>query len=123
MSFDFAIIRGRFLNARLGVNGSQNAARSLGTARAAAVDIGLLLRRDRFSEQCPRADCLSSCRDVSGVLNTERMNSSTRDLDLGARLRALRMRGGLSQRELARRAHVSTATLSIIEDGRASPSL
>src|ERR1700722_13824263 len=103
MSFDFAIIRGRFLNARLGVNGNQNAAKSLGTARAAA-DIGLLLRRDRFSEQCPRVGRLSSCRDVSSVLNTERMNSSTRDLDLGARLRALRLRGGLSQRELAPRA-------------------
>src|ERR1700677_2280847 len=93
MSFDLEIIRGRFLNARLGVNGSQNAARSLGTARAAAVDIGLLLRRDRFSEQCPRIADLSSCYDVSAVLNTDRINSATRDLDLGARLRALRMRG------------------------------
>ena len=51
------------------------------------------------------------------------MNSSTRDLDLGARLRALRLRGGLSQRELARRARVSNATISMIEADRVSPSV
>src|ERR1700678_3786353 len=112
MSRDFEIIRGRFLNRRLGVNGSQNAAKSLGTARAAAVDIGFLLKRDRFSEQCPWPPPLSSCRPVSTVLNTERMNSPERDLDLGRRLRALRVRAGLSQRELARRARVSNATIS-----------
>jgi len=44
MSFDFEISRGRFLNARFGVKGSQNASRSLGTARAAAVDLGGLLQ-------------------------------------------------------------------------------
>src|SRR5271168_1360860 len=123
MSFDFAINRGRFLNARLGVNGSQNAARSLGTARAAAVDIGVLLGCDRFSQTCALPIYLSSCDGVSSVLNTERMNSSARDLDLGARLRALRLRGGLSQRELARRAHVSNATISMIEADRVSPSV
>ena len=51
------------------------------------------------------------------------MNSSARELDLGARLRALRLRGGLSQRELARRAHVSNATISMIEADRVSPSV
>jgi transcriptional regulator with XRE-family HTH domain len=51
------------------------------------------------------------------------MNSTARDLDLGARLRALRLRGGLSQRELARRAHVSNATISMIEADRVSPSV
>src|SRR3974390_2066728 len=39
MSFDFAMSRGRFLNARFGVNGSQNAARSFGTS-ARATDVG-----------------------------------------------------------------------------------
>jgi transcriptional regulator with XRE-family HTH domain len=48
---------------------------------------------------------------------------NTRDRDLGTRLRALRLRGGLSQRELARRAHVSNATISMIEADRVSPSV
>ena len=51
------------------------------------------------------------------------MNSSGGDLDLGSRLRALRVRGGLSQRELARRARVSNATISMIEADRVSPSV
>jgi transcriptional regulator with XRE-family HTH domain len=51
------------------------------------------------------------------------MNSPERDLDLGQRLRALRMRSGLSQRELARRASVSNATVSMIEADRVSPSV
>jgi transcriptional regulator with XRE-family HTH domain len=51
------------------------------------------------------------------------VNSSNSDLDLGARLRALRLRGGLSQRELARRARVSNATISMIEADRVSPSV
>ena len=76
-----------------------------------------------FLNNAPGQLDLSSCRDVSVVLNTERMNSSARELDLGARLRALRLRGGLSQRELARRAHVSNATISMIEADRVSPSV
>ena len=46
-----------------------------------------------------------------------------RDIDVGARLRALRVRNGLSQRELARRAGVSNATVSMIEANRVSPSV
>ncbi len=45
------------------------------------------------------------------------------DVDVGARLRALRLRHGLSQRELARRAGVSNATVSMIEANRVSPSV
>ena len=66
---------------------------------------------------------LSSCRAVRGVLNTERMNGADRDLGGGTRLRALRLRAGLSQRELARRAAVSNATISMIEADRVSPSV
>ena len=41
----------------------------------------------------------------------------------GPELRDLRSRRGLSQRELARRAGVSNATISLIEHGRTDPSL
>ena len=43
--------------------------------------------------------------------------------DLGARLRALRLARGLSQRELAKRAGVSNAIISLIEQNRSSPSV
>ena len=43
--------------------------------------------------------------------------------DIGARLRRLREMLGLSQRELAKRAGVSNATISGIEQNRASPSV
>ena len=43
--------------------------------------------------------------------------------DLGTRLRALREMHGLSQRELAKRAGVSNAIISLIEQNRNSPSV
>lgn len=51
------------------------------------------------------------------------MESDPTDLDIGARLRRLRQAQGLSQRELAKRAGVSNATISLIEQNRASPSV
>jgi len=51
------------------------------------------------------------------------MNVSSRDLDLGGRLRALRQRAGLSQRRLAGLAQVSNATISLIEADKVSPSV
>lgn len=45
------------------------------------------------------------------------------EFDVGARLRQLRERAGLSQRELARRAGVSNAAVSLIEQNRSSPSI
>ena len=45
------------------------------------------------------------------------------DIDVGGRLRRLREIHGLSQRELAKRAGVSNATISLIEQNRASPSV
>jgi transcriptional regulator with XRE-family HTH domain len=51
------------------------------------------------------------------------MNSSKRDPDIGQRLRQLRQRLGLSQRELARRAGLSNATISMIESNQVSPSV
>jgi transcriptional regulator with XRE-family HTH domain len=44
-------------------------------------------------------------------------------LDLGARLRAERLRHGLSLREVARRLGVSASTLSQVETGKAQPSV
>ena len=43
--------------------------------------------------------------------------------DVGGRLRALRLARGLSQRELAKRAGVSNAIISLIEQNRSSPSV
>lgn len=43
--------------------------------------------------------------------------------DVGSRLRLLREAQGLSQRELARRAKMTNANLSLIEQGKVSPSL
>jgi transcriptional regulator with XRE-family HTH domain len=43
--------------------------------------------------------------------------------DVGARLRSLREMHGLSQRELAKRAGVSNAIISLIEQNRSSPSV
>ncbi len=43
--------------------------------------------------------------------------------NVGARLRALREKHGLSQRELAKRAGVSNAIISLIEQNRTSPSV
>ncbi len=45
------------------------------------------------------------------------------DIDVGSRLRAVRLRHDLSQRELARRAGVTNATISLIESGRLNPSV
>ncbi|WP_419902068.1 cupin domain-containing protein [Kiloniella sp.] len=45
------------------------------------------------------------------------------DFDLGLRLRALRQMNGLSQRELAKRAGVSNAVISLIEQNKSSPSV
>jgi transcriptional regulator with XRE-family HTH domain len=51
------------------------------------------------------------------------MNISDRDSEIGQRLRQLRVGLGLSQREIARRAGVSNATISMIEANRVSPSV
>ena len=51
------------------------------------------------------------------------MNASPRDFELGQRLRALRLRTGLSQRRLAELAQVSNATISMIEADKVSPSV
>jgi transcriptional regulator with XRE-family HTH domain len=44
-------------------------------------------------------------------------------VDVGARLRLIRTQKGISQRELARRAGVTNATVSLIESNRMNPSV
>lgn len=44
-------------------------------------------------------------------------------LDVGARLKEVRKKRGLSQRELAKRAGVTNSTISLIEQNRVSPSV
>ncbi len=45
------------------------------------------------------------------------------ELDIGSRLRAVRIARGLSQRELAARAGLTNGTISLIEKNRTSPSV
>lgn len=45
------------------------------------------------------------------------------EFDVGARLRTLREKHGLSQRQLAQRAGVTNGTISLIEQNRSSPSV
>jgi transcriptional regulator with XRE-family HTH domain len=45
------------------------------------------------------------------------------DLDIGGRLRAIRLQHGLSQRQLARRAGIANATVSLIESNGINPSV
>lgn len=58
-------------------------------------------------------------RHASGTSKIQNDLSDT----VGARLQALRQKFGLSQRELARRAEVTNSTLSMIEQGKVSPSV
>lgn len=48
---------------------------------------------------------------------------STGSDDVGARLKSVRQMHGWSQREMAKRAGVTNATISLIEQGRVSPSV
>ncbi|SDZ77003.1 transcriptional regulator, XRE family with cupin sensor [Microbulbifer marinus] len=57
---------------------------------------------------------------MESVVQAQDANSSD---DVGPRLKAVRLMHGLSQRELARRAGVTNATISLIEQGRVSPSV
>ena len=50
-------------------------------------------------------------------------NTSQEDLILGARLRALRERAGLSQRALAKKTGVPNSTISLMESGKTNPSV
>ena len=45
------------------------------------------------------------------------------EIDVGARLRGIREKSGLSQRQLAQRAGVTNGTISLIEQNRSSPSV
>lgn len=55
--------------------------------------------------------------------STKHTEGQADDREVGARLKAIRQRFGLSQRELARRAGVTNGTVSLIEQGEVSPSV
>jgi transcriptional regulator with XRE-family HTH domain/quercetin dioxygenase-like cupin family protein len=61
--------------------------------------------------------------DAPGQDRDEATPAAARPLDLGARLRAERLRQGMSLREMARRLGVSPSALSQIETGKAQPSV
>jgi transcriptional regulator with XRE-family HTH domain len=68
--------------------------------------------RMRKTADCASRKCASA--DPSGSLSP---------LDVGGRLRAVRLQHGLSQRELAKRAGLTHSTVSLIEQNRVSPSV
>ena len=61
--------------------------------------------------------------DATGQRETEATLTGVPALDLGARLRAERLRQGMSLREMARRLGMSASALSQIETGKAQPSV
>jgi transcriptional regulator with XRE-family HTH domain/quercetin dioxygenase-like cupin family protein len=61
--------------------------------------------------------------DAPGQDRDEGTPAAARPLDLGTRLRAERLRQGMSLREMARRLGVSPSALSQIETGKAQPSV
>jgi transcriptional regulator with XRE-family HTH domain len=61
--------------------------------------------------------------DATGQGRDEGTSAAVRPLDLGMRLRAERLRQGMSLREMARRLGVSPSALSQIETGKAQPSV
>ncbi len=56
------------------------------------------------------------------VQNTKRQNNSIEN-EVGIRLRTIREKHGLSQRQLAKRAGVGNGTISLIESGSSNPSV
>lgn len=61
--------------------------------------------------------------DISSVAPTAHADEQAPQFAVGVRLQAVRLDHGLSQRELARRANITNGTLSLIEQGKVSPSL
>lgn len=62
-------------------------------------------------------------KTVAKLLRSARAESQASALAVGARLRTVREKAGLSQRELAKRAGVTNATISLIEQESHAPSL
>src|SRR5690606_28002605 len=62
-------------------------------------------------------------RDLEGKEGRISMSDGELAFDIGARLLAMRKAAGLSQRQLAERAGVPHAQISIVETNRSSPSV
>lgn len=65
----------------------------------------------------------SSARKKAGKSGKSSSHADANDLAVGARLRAVREAAGMTQRELAKRAGVANATISLIEQEAHAPSL
>jgi transcriptional regulator with XRE-family HTH domain len=57
------------------------------------------------------------------IINNRNREDGAMNTDVGARLRYLRLRSQISQRELAKRAKVTNATISLIESNQMNPSV
>lgn len=74
-----------------------------------------------FRDQDVFTKVLRMKKDASATVTSSPAKAG--ELDVGARLRAVRESVGLSQRELAKRAGVTNSTISLIEQDAHSPSL
>jgi transcriptional regulator with XRE-family HTH domain len=75
------------------------------------------------SHQKAAAKPVKPTKAVAKLLRSARAESQASALAVGERLRAVREGAGLSQRELAKRAGVTNATISLIEQESHAPSL
>ena len=67
---------------------------------------------------------IDSIRSIRNTINSKISNlGATMSIDVGDRLRFVRSRHKLSQRELAKRAGVTNSTISLIESSRMNPSV
>ena len=70
-----------------------------------------------------RKDAAAATISAAKALSAARAESQASALAVGARLRTVREQSGMSQRELAKRAGVTNATISLIEQESHAPSL
>src|SRR6266851_2412464 len=133
-----AIKRGSALNCRFAVNGIQNASRRRVFGIWCIVTGGLLCgspHRHHVDEHAASPFLLSpkplnllgSFDNIHSIRNTLNSNiptvEATMSIDVGDRLRFVRSRNKLSQRELAKRSGVTNSTISLIESNQMNPSV
>lgn len=75
------------------------------------------------TEKAPVKAAVKPAKSAAKLLRSARAESQASALAVGARLRVVREGAGLSQRELAKRAGVTNATISLIEQESHAPSL
>ena len=75
------------------------------------------------SKPASKKTATTQSRSVAKALSAAKAESQASALAVGARLRTVRELAGMSQRELAKRAGVTNATISLIEQESHAPSL